>query len=73
LLRRLEKSDMKELGYGIPMEDGTTIKISAEAYADDLILYSETHGHMTMMLGLLGAFCSYAKMKVNAEKCVSIS
>jgi hypothetical protein len=28
---------------------------------------------MKMMLDLLGAFCSYAKMKVNAEKCVSIS
>jgi hypothetical protein len=52
------------------MEDGTTIKINVAAYANDLILYSETHEHMTMMLNLLGAFCSYAKMKVNAEKCV---
>jgi hypothetical protein len=73
LLRRLEKADMKEFGYGIPMEDGSTIKINAAAYAGDLILYPDTHEHMTMMLALLGAFCSYAKMRVNAEKCVSIS
>jgi hypothetical protein len=64
---------MKELGYGIPMEDGTTTKINAAAYADDLILYLETHEHMTMMPDLLGAFCCYVKMKVNAKKCVSIS
>jgi hypothetical protein len=68
--RRFEKTDMKELGYGIPMEDGTTTLINTAAYADDLILHSETHEHMTMMLDLLGAFCCYAKMKVNAKKCV---
>jgi hypothetical protein len=64
---------MKEFGYGIPMQDGTTIKINAAAYADALILYADTHEHMEMMLALLGQFCSYAKMKVNAEKCVSLS
>jgi hypothetical protein len=37
LLRRLEKADMKEFGYGIPMQDGTTTKINAAAYPDDLI------------------------------------
>jgi hypothetical protein len=73
LLRRLEKADMKEFLYGIPMQDGTTIKINAAAYADDLILYADAHEHMEIMLTLLGQFCTYAKMKVNAEKCVSIS
>jgi hypothetical protein len=66
----LEKEDMKQLGYSIPMADGSNIKINAAAYADDLILHSESQEHMKMMLDLLGAFCSYAKMKVNAEKCV---
>jgi hypothetical protein len=64
---------MKEVGYGIPLQDGTTIKINAAAYADDLILCPDTHEHMEIVLALLGQFCSYAKMKVNAEKCVSLS
>jgi hypothetical protein len=53
LLRRLEKADMKEFGYGIPMEDGTTIKINAAAYADDLVLYADAHEHMEIMLAIL--------------------
>jgi hypothetical protein len=55
------------------MQDETTIKINAAAYADDLILYSDTHEHMEIMLTLLGQFYAYAKMKMHAEKCVSIS
>jgi hypothetical protein len=64
---------MKQRGYSIPLADGTAIRINAAAYADDLVLYSEQHSDMEIMLNLLAAFCSYAKMKVNSEKCVSIS
>jgi hypothetical protein len=72
-LCRLEKEDMKKLGYSIRLEDGSHSKINAGAYADDLILYSESHENMEIMLNLRAAFCSYAKMKANAEKCVTIS
>jgi hypothetical protein len=64
---------MKNLDYSIRLEDGTYIRINAAACADDLILYSESHEHIEIMLNLLAAFCSYAKMKLNAEKCVLIS
>jgi hypothetical protein len=52
---------MKDFGYGIPMEDGSTIKINAAAYADDLILYADTHEHMEIMLTLLAQFCADAR------------
>jgi hypothetical protein len=61
---------MKILGCGIPMDDGTVIKINAAAYSDDLILYSEPHHDTATMLALLAAFSEYAKVMVNAEKCV---
>jgi hypothetical protein len=49
------------------------VKINAAAYANDLILYTETHEGMEALIKHLEAFCKYAKMKVNADKCVSLS
>jgi hypothetical protein len=64
---------MKALGYCIPIHDASTVQINAAAYADDLVLYSEAHNNMECMLFLLSQFCEHAKMKINAEKCVSFS
>jgi hypothetical protein len=55
------------------LDDGMTVHINAAAYADDLILYPESREHMEIALNLLAAFRLYAKMKVNADECVSIS
>jgi hypothetical protein len=62
-----------KLGYRIPLDEGGHIAINAAAYADDLILYTETHEDMYELLRHLEDFCKFAKMKVNADKCVSIS
>jgi hypothetical protein len=72
-LRRIEKLDLLDLGYSVKLQDRGEIKISAAAYADDLILYTESHEDMRILIHHLEAFCKYAKMKVNAYKCVSIS
>jgi hypothetical protein len=73
-LRRMEKPDLLELGYHVRLENGEEFKINAAADADgDLILYTETHENMRTLLHHLEAFCQYAKMKVSAEKGVSIS
>jgi hypothetical protein len=48
------------------------IKINAVAYADDLSLYTESHGNMEHLLVRLEAFCRLAQMSVNANKCVSV-
>jgi predicted nuclease of predicted toxin-antitoxin system len=57
----------------IKLEDGEEIQITAAAYADDLILFTEDHADLRNLLDILGAFRQYAKMKANADKCVSIS
>jgi hypothetical protein len=49
-LRRLEKDDMKQLGYIMSLEDGTVIQINTAAYADDLIPLSERHQDMEIIL-----------------------
>jgi hypothetical protein len=52
---------------------GRETKINAAAYADDLILVTESREDMRILIHHLEAFCRFTKMKVNAEKCVSIS
>jgi hypothetical protein len=68
----LEKPALVNLGYTVQVADGP-IKINAAAYADYLILYTETQEGMEALIRHLEAFCKYAKMKVNADKCVSLS
>jgi hypothetical protein len=48
-LRRLEKPALMNLGYEVQVADGP-IKINAAAYADDLILYTETHEGMEALI-----------------------
>jgi hypothetical protein len=49
-LRRLEKDDMKDRCHCIHLDDGSAVKINAAAYEDDLILYSESHQDMEVMI-----------------------
>jgi hypothetical protein len=47
---------MKNRSFGIRVEDGSVVKINAAAYADDLILYSEAHEDIEVMLNVLAQF-----------------
>jgi hypothetical protein len=68
----LEKTDLLDLGYHVKLESGEEVKINAAAYADDLNLYTESHEDMRILLSHLELFCQFAKIKVNADKCVLI-
>jgi hypothetical protein len=72
-LRPLEKDDMKVLGHCIPIQDGSAVQINSAAYVEDSFLCSDTHKNMERMLILMAFCCAHAKMKINVEKCVSIS
>jgi hypothetical protein len=61
-LRRIEKPTLLKLESAVPV-DGGEIRINAAAYADDLILYTETHEDVETLIKHLEAFCKYAKMK----------
>jgi hypothetical protein len=47
--------------------------INVAAYADDLILFSETREGAKAMLDALADFCNYSGMKVNVKKCAPVS
>jgi hypothetical protein len=72
-LRRIEKPDLLNLGYSVKPQDGGEIKTNAAAYADDLVLYTESHEDIRILIHHLEAFCKYAKARVYADKGVSIS
>jgi hypothetical protein len=46
--------------------------VNTAAYADDLILYSESGDGINEYLKLLAKFCNYTGMKVNVKKCGSL-
>ena len=49
------------------------MNFSAQAYADDIVLLSDTEQGMTNLLKTIEKFCSYSKMKVNPNKCTTWS
>jgi hypothetical protein len=62
----------EQLGYEI--ETGRRrFYVSALAYADDLVLITDTEEKLEEMLRILEDFCRYAHMTVNAKKCCVIS
>jgi hypothetical protein len=69
----IEKDDLKKLGYCVKLQDNSEIYINAAAYADELTSYTDPNDHMKTLIFLLSQFCAHAKMKVNTDKCVSIS
>jgi hypothetical protein len=57
-------------------EDGYTMQVNSknvsstiQAYADDILLFSETRGGMERILQTVGLFCQYANIKLNPKKC----
>jgi hypothetical protein len=71
ILRMLAKRK-EELGYEIAFHD-RSFYVNALAYADDLILITDTEAKLEAMLEILREFCTYAHMTVNAKKCCVIS
>jgi hypothetical protein len=64
----LKKIDEECEGYRI----GNT-KIAVQAYADDLVLFSETREGMEQTLRIVEKFLDFAKVEVNADKCHSMT
>lgn len=58
---------LDEEGEGYNLEGGTSI--SALAYADDLVLMSDSWSGMKRNLDLLGAFSAMVGLRANPEKC----
>jgi hypothetical protein len=71
LMRELVRQK-ERLGYEIET-GGRTFYVSALAYADDLVLVTDTEEKLEEMLRILEEFCRYAHMAVNAKKCCVIS
>ena len=46
---------------------------NVQAYANDIILFSETKENMNDLLNEVSCFINYAKLEINAEKCHSVS
>lgn len=59
----------KGIGYSI----NETNKVVVQAYADDLVLFSNTREGMNENLAILDSFMKYSKLEVNADKCHSVS
>ena len=67
LLRRLNQRAARD-GYHVAGE-----AIAVLAYADDVLLLSDTEEGMNNLLRLTEEFCEYAQLTVNAQKCRSLT
>jgi hypothetical protein len=69
----MERPDFLAEGFPIQIAgEAQPIRINTAAYADYLILYSDTGHGIRKYLDLLAKFCSYTGMKINVKKCVSL-
>lgn len=57
-------------GYKISNSD---MRVTVQAYADDVILFSDTIQGMNRLIRVVEQFMQYTKFKVNASKCLSLS
>ena len=67
LLRRLNQRAARD-GYHVAGD-----AIAVLAYADDVLLLSDTEEGMNNLLRLTEEFCEYAQLTVNAQKCRSLT
>jgi hypothetical protein len=73
-LRLMDRPEFRQYGFKvIDKNDNEVTSVNVAAYADDLILYSETRDGAQAMLDALADFCNYSGMEVNVSKCVSVS
>ena len=63
--------DCRQLGYHVGKSD-KIVKV-VQAYADDLILFSDNAEHMERLLKELELFLRYSKLNVNNGKCRTLS
>jgi hypothetical protein len=74
LLRFLDREEYRQYGFRVQDKFGNPVtSVNVAAYADDLILFSETRDGADAMLRALADFCNYSGMEVNTSKCVSVS
>ena len=69
----LEALETHGSGYYISNSVDENVSITVQAYADDLILFSETREGMERNIRILEQFLHYSKLVVNCSKCHSIS
>jgi hypothetical protein len=55
-------------GYIMPM-DHENVSSTIQAYADDILLFSETKHGMDEILKTVESFCAYANIQLNPKKC----
>jgi hypothetical protein len=73
-LRLMEKDEFKQYPFQVmDLDNNPVTSINVAAYADDLILFSETREGAQAMLDALADFCNYSGMEVNVKKCASVS
>jgi hypothetical protein len=73
-LRLMEKEEFRQYGFRVCDAFGNEVtSVNVAAYADEIILYSETRDGAQAMLDALADFCNYSGMEVNVSKCVSVS
>jgi hypothetical protein len=65
-LRLMDKNEYRQYAFKVAA-------INVAAYADDLILFSETCDGVQAMPDALADFCNYSGMEVNVRKCASVS
>jgi hypothetical protein len=70
----MDRPEFRQYGFKVLDKfDNEVTSVNVAAYADDLILYSETRDGAQAMLDALADFCNYSGMEVNVSKCVSVS
>jgi hypothetical protein len=70
-LWRIEDEGILVLGNGIVGRSKG--RANAVEYTDELILQTEAHENVEILLDAMAEFCKSAKRKVSADKCVPIS
>jgi hypothetical protein len=68
----MDREEYKACGFPIMTRDRGEVRINTAAYADDLILYSDTGDGIQKFLRLLAMFFNYTGIKINVKKCVSL-
>jgi hypothetical protein len=67
LLRRLNEPGMKQFGFS--MDDEEEHNLTAQAYADDILLFSDSYQHLRTVLDIVEDFLRISKISLNPKKC----
>jgi hypothetical protein len=67
LLRRLNSPDVKRFGFEI--DDLLEHNLTAQAYADDILLFASSYNDLRTLLGIVEDFLRISKISLNPKKC----